>query len=85
MTRPSRRSHSPTVKAKMVPDRSSLREVAIGTRGAVRRSPELDFDLERTQLQLNLGDSRFRRRVIPFVSAGQEAGRHDTSPVDGSA
>jgi hypothetical protein len=41
--------------------------------------------LEQTQLQLNLGDSRFRRVVIPFVSAGQEAGRHDTSPVDGSA
>ena len=41
--------------------------------------------LEQTQLQLNLGDSRFRRLVIPFVSAGQEAGRHDTSPVDGSA
>ena len=41
--------------------------------------------LEQTQLQLNLGDSRFRRFVIPFVSAGQEAGRHDTSPVDGSA
>ena len=41
--------------------------------------------LEQTQLQLNLGDSRFLRLVIPFVSAGQEAGRHDTSPVDGSA
>jgi len=41
--------------------------------------------LEQTQLQLNLGDSRFKRLMIPFVSAGQEAGGHDTSPVDGSA
>ena len=44
-----------------------------------------EHPLEQTQFQLNLGDSRFRRLVIPFVSAGQEAGRHDTSPVDGSA
>ncbi len=44
-----------------------------------------ELALEQTQLQLNLGDSRFMRLVIPFVSAGQEAGRHDTSPVDGSA
>ena len=42
-------------------------------------------NLEQTQLQLNLGDSRFGRVMIPFVLAGQEAGGHDPSPVDGFA